>query len=151
MNIRENKSTDFKDIKAIIDEFSKEELSLAAENIPDDELSDFKAAYSNSGDIVLVAEEDNQVVGFIALKKETKERALLKRLLVHPGYRKRNFGTNLLHRATDAAKIKGYKTLLFHATEKLKPAVNLMLKNGFKQVKINEIDGCQIIELTKDI
>jgi N-acetylglutamate synthase-like GNAT family acetyltransferase len=151
MNIRENKNTDFQGIKAIIDEFSKEELSLRAENIPDDELSNFKTVYSDPGDIVLVAEEDNQIIGFIALKAETKEKALIKRLLVHPGYRNRNFGTNLLHRAADAAKLKGYKQLLFHATEKLKPAVNLMLKNGFKQVNIKSIENCQIIELSKDI
>jgi len=66
-------------------------------------------AYANTRDIILVAEEDNQAIGFIAIKEESDDTALIRRLLIHQGYRQRKFGTNLLHRGLDVAKIKDIK------------------------------------------
>ncbi len=151
MNIRNYKDNDSQDLKNILEHFLKEEVASKLEEISDEDLSGLTMAYANTRDIILVAEEDNQAIGFIAIKEESDETALIRRLLVHQGYRQRKFGTNLLHRGLDVAKIKGYKKISFRSTELMKPILSLLYKNGFKEKSFQEIEGHRIIELSKDI
>ena len=153
MNIREFKAGDLQGLKAILDYLLKQELSAKPKH--DDPIEegpdDFKATYGDERDILLVAEEDNQAIGFIAMKEDSGDTALLKRLIVHHAYRKRKYGTNLLHRALDKARIKGYKHVLFRSTEMMKPVLSLLLKNGFKENDFQGTEGYKIVELSKDI
>jgi predicted N-acetyltransferase YhbS len=151
MNIRNYKESDLQDLKNILEYFFREEMPLKIEGAYEEELNSLKQALNQEKNIILVAEEDSQAIGFIAIKKESDESALIKRLLVHQGYRQRKFGTNLLHRGLDAAKIKGYKNILFRSTETFRPLLSLLLKNGFKEKSLQEIEGHKIIELSKDI
>jgi len=151
MNIRNYKDNDSQDLKNILEHFLKEEVASKLEEISDEDLSGLTMAYANTRDIILVAEEDNQAIGFIAIKEESDETALIRRLLVHQGYRQRKFGTNLLHRGLDVAKIKGYKKISFRSTELMKPILSLLYKNGFKEKSFQEIEGHRIVELSKDI
>ena len=151
MNIRNYKDNDSQDLKNILEHFLKEEVASKLEEISDEDLSGLTMAYANTRDIILVAEEDNQAIGFIAIKEESDETALIRRLLVHQGYRQRKFGTNLLHRGVDVAKIKGYKKISFRSTELMKPILSLLYKNGFKEKGFQEIEGHRIVELSKDI
>jgi N-acetylglutamate synthase-like GNAT family acetyltransferase len=151
MNIRDYKDNDSQNLKSILEHFLKEEIASKLEGTSEEDLNNVKTAYANTRDIILVAEEDNQAIGFIAIKEESEETALIRRLLIHQGYRQRKFGTNLLHRGLDIAKIKGYKNISFRSTELMKPILSLLLKNGFKEKSFQEIEGHKIIELSKDI
>ena len=151
MNIRDYKDNDSQDLKNILEHFLKEEVASKLEVISDEDLNGLTMAHANTRDIILVAEEDNQAIGFIAIKEESGETALIRRLLVHQGYRQRKFGTNLLHRGLDVAKIKGYKKISFRSTELMKPIISLLYKNGFKEKSFQEIEGHRIVELSKDI
>jgi len=137
MNIRDYKDNDSQDLKNILEHFLKEEIASKLEGISEEDLNNVKMAYANTRDIILVAEEDNQAIGFIAIKEESDDTALIRRLLIHQGYRQRKFGTNLLHRGLDVAKIKGYKKISFRSTELMKPILSLLFKNGFKEKRLS--------------
>lgn len=151
MNIRDYKDADSQNLKNILEQFLKQELPSKLARATEEDLNNIKLAYASERDIILVAEEDNQAIGFIAIKEESDETALIRRLLIHKGYRQRKFGTNLLHRGLDIAKIKGYKNIYFRSTELMKPILSLLLKNGFKEKRLQEIEGHIITELSKNI
>ena len=79
-----------------------------------------KEKYENPA-IELVAIEDNQVVGLIDIEYEVEERTVCSRgvglggmiwhVAVHPDYRRRGIGSQLLYEAEKIAKEKGLNRL----------------------------------------
>jgi len=151
MEIRTFKESDVDQIRELISRILKEEYSLESDVFKEDDLDNLKKAYSNIRETLLVAEEDSKIIGVISVKQEKDDTALIKRLFVHPAYRGRNYGQILLHRAIDFSKISGYKNISFRATDQMKAAINLCLKNGFKQINEKDLGKLRIVELSLKI
>jgi len=147
MEIRSFKESDSDEIKKLINRILKEEYSLESDIFKEDDLDDLKKAYSSIREALLVAEEDSKIIGVISVKQEKDDTALIRRLFVHPAYRGRNYGEVLLRRAIDFSKISGYKNISFRATDQMKAAINLCLKNGFKQINEKDLGKLRIVEL----
>jgi len=147
MEIRTFKESDADQTRELISRILKEECSLESDVFKEDDLDNLKKAYSNIRETLLVAEEDSKIIGVISVKQEKDDTALIKRLFVHPAYRGRNYGQILLHRAIDFSKISGYKNISFRATDQMKAAINLCLKNGFKQINEKDLGKIRIVEL----
>ena len=147
MEIRTFKESDADQTRELISRILKEECSLESDVFKEDDLDNLKKAYSNIREVLLVAEEDSKIIGVISVKQEKDDTALIKRLFVHPAYRGRNYGQTLLRRAIDFSKISGYKNISFRATDQMKAAINLCLKNGFKQINEKDLGKFRIVEL----
>ncbi len=147
MEIRTFKESDADQTRELISRILKEECSLESDVFKEDDLDNLKKAYSNIREALLVAEEDSKIIGVISVKQEKDDTALIKRLFVHPAYRGRNYGQTLLRRAIDFSKISGYKNISFRATDQMKAAINLCLKNGFKQINEKDLGKFRIVEL----
>ncbi len=70
--------------------------------------------------------------GSISIKKVSDQVAQLGLFLVEPGVRGGGYGQQLLQRAIDFCKEKGYETIILWTNSELKSARMLYEKNGFR-------------------
>lgn len=149
--IRKIASSDSESVKNLINgimngEFPSESPAYAYEDL--DNLSEH---YGGDREIFLVAEKDGQIVGTVAVKEDGKDVALLRRVFVHPDYRGKGYGAKLMSKAMDFCFEHNYKTVTFRGTGRMRDAVNLCLKNGFKEDDVSELGDFQLIILSRDL
>ncbi len=113
----------------------------------DSDLSRIDEVYGGEKDSFMIIEDDGDVVGTVGVKEDSKESALLRRLFVDIKHRKLGYGTELLNKAIEFCKEKGYKTIAFRCTDRMKDAMNLCLDKGFKEVEALNIAGFKIHNL----
>ena len=91
------------------------------------------------GDLVLVAEDEGQILGYLHLVMQTSEgTAWAQNLTVTPGQRRRGIGTALLQAATDWLGQQKVSRLLIEMTTKNYPAICLARKLGFSFCGYND-------------
>jgi ribosomal protein S18 acetylase RimI-like enzyme len=95
--------------------------------------------------LIVVAESDSQVVGFVCVLARTvsgdmieqdQERAYITDLVVLPGYRERGIGTALLAAAEAHAAQAGAQTLMVGVLAGNTPAWQLYLRLGFVAAEV---------------
>ena len=99
----------------------------------------------------LVAEKDGVIVGTVAIKEDGRDVALLRRVFVHPDHRGKGYGTTLLNKALAFCFDHQYKTVTFRGTDKMRSAVQLCLKNGFREDDVSEFDDIKLLILSKTL
>lgn len=114
------------------------------------DLDDLKKVYGEPRCTILLAEEENQVVGTVAVKNEDDDAALIRRLFIHPAYRRRGFGLALLGRAMDFCRMNGYKKAFFCADSDMFSAVCVCLKYGFRETERVNLSGKEMVKLQYD-
>ena len=116
----------------------------------DSDLNRIGEVYGGGKDSFMVIEDNGQIVGTVGVKEDTKETALLRRLFVDLKHRKKGYGTELLNKAIDFCREKGYKRVYFRCTDRMSDAMKLCLKKGFKETEALEVSGFKIhnLELT---
>jgi putative acetyltransferase len=86
------------------------------------------------GVIILFHTPQEGFVGCVAVKPlKYPEVAELKRMYLKPEYRNRGLGYELLHKAILFAKYVGYERIVLDSLTKLKPALHIYRKFGFKE------------------
>ena len=105
---------------------------LSFQNI-DDELNDLKKKYIPPNGEILVALQDDDVLGMVAYYKHDENTCEMKRLYVKPEARGRHLGDILLSNIIEHAKDNGYEIMLLDTIEPLKHAIALYKKHGFKE------------------
>ncbi len=113
----------------------------------DSDLDRIEEAYGGSNDSFMVIEDNGEVVGTIGVKEDAKETALLRRLFVDLKHRKKGYGTELLDKAIDFCREKGYKRVYFRCTDRMSDAMKLCLKKGFREIEALDISGFRIHSL----
>ncbi len=108
-------------------EFPEERAALAL-----DDLDSLAHAYGRLGEAFFVAEEGDEIVGTIGVKREDERVALIRRIFVSPDCRKRKIGSRLLSRAVEFCEEVGYQDLVFKTTSRMTGAIELFKKHGFK-------------------
>lgn len=148
MNIRPFEDAEQEKIKNFIAWILEKELDFKLSKLHDQDLDDLKKAYQQERCVMLVAEENGQLIGTIAVKEENKESALIRRLFIHPAYRHRGFGSVLIDRAMDFCHLHGYKKVTFRVISKMSSAVSLFIKHGFKETERAVLEDYEIIILS---
>ncbi|MCX7832493.1 MAG: N-acetyltransferase [Actinobacteria bacterium] len=124
LKIRKAKVIDVKGIKNLLDYFSKKELLLPRS------LSDL---YENIRDFI-VAEEDGEIVGCIALHIVWEDLAEVRSLAVKENRQNKKIGTRLLQEAIKEAEKLGVRKIFT-----LTYSPEFFEKQGFKRTKKNDL------------
>ena len=147
VNIRKAKKADFDKILKLAKELHEAELPFD-KNLNKNyynnkkEIKDLKKSISSRKKVFLVAESDNDVIGYVngyLIDKEEvyiQKVAYLDHLCVSEKYRKQGIGKMLIDEFTKIMKEKGVKFIKLNAFENNIPAVSLYKKENFKEYSI---------------
>lgn len=102
--------------------------------------------YAGPREAFFVGEKENRVIGTVAVKEESKDTAILRRLFVSPKYRGKGYGRLLIQKALDFCKEKGYREIVFHASTTMKAAMGLCRSKGFNEKQKLDLGGVDIIK-----
>lgn len=113
----------------------------------DSDLDRIAEVYGGPNESFFIIEEGGRVVGTAGVKEDSKDEALLRRLFVDPDHRKRGYGSQLIRKAIEFCRSKGYKRLFFRCTDRMSDAMRLCEKNGFKETEKLPVSGFNIHKL----
>jgi len=111
-------------------------------------LAEFVQSFHPNKDRIWLAEVNDQIIGVIAIAGHSTVEAQLRWFLVHPDYRGRGLGNELMKEALKFCKECKYKTVFLWTTSDLHAASRLYTCAGFKKVedKTHEIWGKRVTE-----
>ena len=149
--LRTFKEEDSRGVKDLILGILTKEYPFDRSAYSDSDLDKIGEVYGGARESFFVVEADGHIVGSAGVKEDSGEDALLRRLFVDLKHRKRGYGTELLKKAIIFCKTNNYKRIIFRCTDRMRDAMNLCLKNGFKEVEKLEVGGFNIHKLQMDI
>ncbi|MBQ7588684.1 MAG: GNAT family N-acetyltransferase [Lachnospiraceae bacterium] len=121
------------DVKDLITEYSKRlGRDLSFQHI-DEELQNPAFKYTAPAGEILVALENEKVIGMVAYHRHTDERCEMKRLYVKPETRGMHLGDALVEEIIKHAVNAGYKEMVLDTIIPLKAAISLYKKHGFEE------------------
>ena len=100
----------------------------------DQELEELNIMYAPPAGVILLAKQEDDVVGCVAVRKKENDVAELKRMYIQPGFRKTGLGVLLLERALAFAKEAGYRAIRLDTLSHMTPAISLYRKAGFTEI-----------------
>lgn len=116
------------------------------------ELAELPGDYAPPGGRLLLATQQFQLAGCVALHKLDAETCEMKRLYVRPQFRGKGLGRVLAERVVADATEMGYKRLRLDTVEPvMRDAVGLYRKLGFREIapyRENPIEGALYMERT---
>jgi DNA-binding MarR family transcriptional regulator/GNAT superfamily N-acetyltransferase len=147
-----------KDIPYIIDRHRvlyENEFGFTSEfgDYVEEYVNKFKEHHDPSKESILIAEENGQQVGVIAIVKVDDITAQLRWFLIEPEIRGRGLGHKLMDAAINFCKDKGYQHVFLWTVHILEPARHLYSAHGFSltQCKTHELWGHQLTEERWDL
>ena len=120
----------------------------------DDELANLPGDYAPPDGCLLLAMDDDQVVGCVALRKLGKQCCEIKRLYVKPGGRGMGIGKALAQAIIAQAKKIGYTAMRLDTVPSMQSAQRLYESLGFVEIepyRYNPIPGSRFMELDLEI
>ena len=99
------------------------------------ELETLPGKYSAPEGSILVAKENGETVGCVAVRPLGSEICEMKRLFVRPAHRGKNLGRELAVAIIEEAKRLGYKAMRLDTVEAMKEASALYRALGFEQIE----------------
>lgn len=100
-------------------------------------LADPKKYILDKGGFIYYAELNGEIVGTVSLMKVTDTHFELAKMAVTESAQGLGLGKLLIKHCVDVAKEKGIRTLALYSNTKLKPAIHLYEKFGFKEVPLD--------------
>jgi ribosomal-protein-alanine N-acetyltransferase len=86
----------------------------------------------SSGQIVLIAEINGRICGFLAARVIADEAEILN-MAVDPAYRRKGIGSTLLSAATSAAQAQNAKNIYLEVRESNSAAISFYRRHGFEK------------------
>ena len=117
----------------------------------DSDLYDLTGTYNGPRESFFVLEDGGKIIGTVGIKEDAKGVALLRRLFVEAGQRKKGYGAILMDEAMKFCKKMGYTTLVFRTTNRMNQAIELCKKKGFKKTEEADLQGFQIYKFVKQL
>ncbi len=114
------------------------------------ELDSLPGAYSEPTGCLLLAKENRNAGGCVALRCITSEICEMKRLYVRPEYRGQGVGILLSNNIIAEARSLGYQKMRLDTLDSLKEAVQLYRRLGFYEIepyRFNPLPGAIYMEL----
>ena len=99
---------------------------------------DFLKDYDPAKDRIWFAEADGKMVGAIAIVGHPEQAAQLRWFILHPDFRGRGFGKQMLSEALGFAKAAGYRSVYLETTDDQKTAIAMYQKAGFRLTQETE-------------
>ena len=124
-------------------------FSLCFQNF-DKELANLPGDYSPPDGRLILALDENKPIGCVALRKLEKDICEMKRLYIKPEMRGIGLGEQLVRTVIDEAVKIGYMKMRLDTVPKMKEAIDLYSKIGFKEVgpyRENPIEGAMYMEM----
>ncbi len=143
--------SDIKEVRTLFEEYAAWlEISLCFQNF-DRELAGLPGEYAAPDGRLLLAFDDDQVAGGIALRKIRATTCEMKRLFLRPEFRGRGFGRVLVKRVIEEARQMGYTQMCLDTLPgRMDQAVALYKSIGFKEIEPyynNPVAGATFMEL----
>ncbi len=101
----------------------------------DDELNSLDDKYLPPNGELIVAIEDENILGMVAYHRHNDNTCEMKRLYIKPEARGCHLGNILVSEIIKKAHNNGFKEMVLDTIVPLKPAISLYKKHGFKECK----------------
>ncbi|MES2645279.1 MAG: GNAT family N-acetyltransferase [Bacteroidota bacterium] len=101
-------------------------------------LNDPKGTILDKGGVILLAVENEEIVGTVALMKEHGNEYELAKMTVAPHMQGRGISKLLMQAIIEAAQTKGAEKLILFSNHQLVAALSLYEKFGFKHVAVTD-------------
>ena len=113
------------------------------------EIQNNKDYINDGGNLWIALDEDENVIGTIALKKHNNEEAEIKMLYVRKDYRGKGLSKELYNKLIKKSKEMNFNRIFLGTYDKLERAIYFYKKVGFKQIEelYNKDDGARYFEL----
>ena len=126
------------------------EISLCFQNF-DQELAGLPGDYTPPSGRLLLAYEEDQLAGCIALRELENGACEMKRLYLRPSFRGKGLGRELAEKIIDEARRIGYKRMCLDTLPgRMDQALSLYRSLGFKEISpyyVNPVEGATFMEL----
>ncbi|MEO5891712.1 MAG: GNAT family N-acetyltransferase [Ferruginibacter sp.] len=98
----------------------------------DDELDGLKKMYAKPvGGIILAKNEEDSMIGCVAIRRVNDATGELKRMYIQPGNQNKGIGKKLLEKAFELARSCNYKIIKLDTLNTMLPAIHLYKNAGF--------------------
>jgi len=151
ISIRKGVSEDSEAVRQLIVSILTAEYNAVGESIDLQDLHDIASSYGGERDLFLVAEKDGSIIGTVALKEDSQETALLRRIFVQSDFRGKGYGDALLSEAMEYCEKMGYENVFFRGTDRMQTAISLCLKNGFEEDDVADLGDFTMVILSKNL
>ncbi len=145
--IRRFDEKDVAGVKELILSILTKEYPFDKSAYSDSDLDKINEVYGGNRDFFLVSDDGGSIVGTIGIKEDDKGSALLRRMFVSPDYRRRGIGSALLNEVLEFCKKEGYKNVIFRCTDRMRDAMRLCEKKGFREIESIDMGGFRIHRL----
>jgi len=149
VNIRKICPQDAPQVKQLIRGIMDEEFASEHQAYRGPDIDDPACYYSGPKDIFLVAEKDGAIIGTVAIKEDSSDTALLRRIFLNKAFRGKGYGEKLLQKAMAFCFEQNYQNVTFRGTATMQAALQLCLKDGFKETDVAEMNAFKMHVLTK--
>jgi len=133
-------------VRALITEYANSlGVDLSFQNL-DHELATLDAFYEQ----ILVARDEQNAAGCVALRRIDDEICEMKRLYVRPQFRGHDLGRRLAERIIEKARQRGYKRMRLDTLPTMTAAIPLYQSLGFVEIepyRFNPVEGTRFLEL----
>ena len=137
---------DFNVVRELITEYANSlGVNLSFQNL-DHELATLDAFYEQ----ILVARDDQNAAGCVALRRIDDEICEMKRLYVRPAFRGHDLGRRLAEHIIEEAQQRGYKRMRLDTLPTMTAAIPLYRSLGFVEIapyRFNPVEGTRFLEL----
>lgn len=151
MQARKFDEKDGEGVKDLIISILTKEYPFDKSVYENSDIKDIGKTYGGKRDVFFVIDAENDVIGTVGVKEDSKDTALLRRLFVKPAFRRKGYGTLLLSKAISHCKKNDFKRIVFRATGRMAQAINLLKKTGFKEVEKIDLGGFKIYKFALDL
>ncbi len=117
----------------------------------DEDLRAIRAFYLDDGGEFLIGELEGRLVAMGALRHVTGSVAEVKRIGVHPAFRRRGFGRLLVEWLEERARELGYRKLRLDTSVKQDAAQDMFLAEGYREVGRGEFAGQEVVYFEKPL
>jgi putative acetyltransferase len=132
---------EIQDVRGLLREYTAWAFTLAADShaVPtfeglEQELAALPGVYAPPTGCLLLAQEDRQPAGCVALKERSATTGELKRLYVRPAFRGRDIGRQLVAAVVARARTSGYRRLILDSHVSMTKAHAIYKDAGFRTV-----------------
>jgi len=138
-------------VKQLIHGIMDKEFASAHQAYGGPDLDDPARYYGGPKDVFLVAEKDGAIVGTVAIKEDAPHTALLRRIFLNKAFRGKGYGVQLLQKALVFCSEHHYQNVTFRGTDTMQAAIQLCLKEGFKEKDVVEMNELKMHVLTRQL
>lgn len=117
----------------------------------DDDLHDVFLVYVKTGGEFYVGEVGGGIVAMGALKRDSDERAEVKRMRVHPDHQRKGYGQMMLTALEDRARALGFRELYLDTATIQTAAIGLYEKNGYQAAGNSKVGDFDVVLYEKKL